>query len=65
MTRVGAIVRARPRGTAITLIVIVLAVTAAFVGVGRGSAPDLPTVEVKKGEFVDAIEIRGDIRPRR
>ena len=30
---------------------------------GGGSAPDLPTAEVKKGEFVDALEIRGDIRP--
>ncbi len=38
---------------------------AAFAGVGRGSVPDLPTTEVKKGEFVDAIEIRGDIRPLR
>ena len=25
--------------------------------------PDLPTAEVKKGEFVDTLEIRGDIRP--
>jgi RND family efflux transporter MFP subunit len=36
---------------------------AAFVSVGGGSAPDLPTIEVTKGEFVDTIEIRGDIRP--
>ena len=44
-------------------IVAALVITAAFVGVGRGSAPDLPTTEVVKGEFVDALEIRGDIRP--
>ena len=65
MTRLGASLRARPRRAVITLVVVALAVTAAFVGVGRGSAPDLPTVEVKKGEFVDALEIRGDIRPKK
>ena len=27
------------------------------------AAPDLPTTEVTRGQFVDAIEIRGDIRP--
>jgi multidrug efflux pump subunit AcrA (membrane-fusion protein) len=53
------------RRALIGVIALALALTAAFVGVGRGSAPDLPTVEVKKGEFVDAVEIRGDIRPRR
>ena len=65
MTRLGASLRSRTRGALITLVVVGLAVTAAFVGVGRGSAPDLPTVEVKKGEFVDALEIRGDIRPKK
>ena len=65
MTRLGAGLRSRTRGALITLVVVALAVTAAFVGVGRGSAPDLPTVEVKKGEFVDALEIRGDIRPKK
>lgn len=44
---------------------LALAITGAFAGVGRGSAPDLPTAEVKKGEFVDALEIRGDIKPLR
>jgi HlyD family secretion protein len=34
-------------------------------GVGRGSAPDLPTAEVSTGEFVDAVELRGEIRPIR
>jgi HlyD family secretion protein len=54
-----------PRSAIITIVVLALAVTVAFVGVGRGSAPDLPTTEVKKGEFVDALEIKGDIKPRR
>lgn len=66
MTRLGTSLRARPRRALITLVVIALGVTAAFVGVSRGSAaPDLPTVEVKKGEFIDALEIRGDIRPKK
>jgi HlyD family secretion protein len=63
MKKLGASLRAKPRRVAVGLLVVALVVTAAFVSVGRGSAPDLPTVEVKKGEFVDAIEIRGDIRP--
>jgi HlyD family secretion protein len=60
--------RARRRRTIAALAaaaLVVLAVTAAFVRVGKGSAPRLPTAEVKKGEFVDAVEIRGDIRPLR
>jgi multidrug efflux pump subunit AcrA (membrane-fusion protein) len=54
-----------PRAAVITVIVVAIAITAAFVGVGRGSVPDLPTADVKKGEFVDAIEIRGEIKPLR
>jgi HlyD family secretion protein len=54
-----------PRSALITVVVLALATTVAFVGVGRGSAPDLPTTEVRKGEFVDALEIRGDIKPLR
>jgi RND family efflux transporter MFP subunit len=54
-----------PRGVLIGTAVLALVITGAFVGVGRGSAPDLPTTEVKKGEFVDALEIRGDIKPLR
>jgi HlyD family secretion protein len=40
-----------------------LAIGGGFVAVGRGSAPDLPTVEVTRGEFTDLLEIRGEIRP--
>jgi RND family efflux transporter MFP subunit len=54
-----------PRGALVALAVVALVITGAFAGVGRGSAPDLPTTEVKKGEFVDALEIRGDIKPLR
>jgi HlyD family secretion protein len=44
---------------------ILLVAIALGAGVGRGSAPDLPTAEVTKGEFVDAVELRGEIRPVR
>ena len=65
MRRLAALVRAVPRRAVIAIGVVALAITAVFVAAGRGSTPDLPTTEVKKGEFVDAIEIRGDIKPRR
>jgi multidrug efflux pump subunit AcrA (membrane-fusion protein) len=58
-------IRRVPRGAIIAAALVALVITGAFAGVGRGSAPDLPTVEVKKGEFVDALEIRGDIKPLR
>jgi HlyD family secretion protein len=63
MTPFGATGRRRPLRILITLVVIGLAVTAAFAMVTRGSAPNLPTVVVAKGDFIDAIEIRGEIRP--
>src|SRR5262245_23146537 len=54
----------RPRN--IVLAVMTIAVLGAGAFAVRGSAvPDLPTTEVKKGEFVDTLEIRGDIRPLR
>jgi len=64
MKRLKAALR-RPRN-----LVVLAAMTIAVIGAGafavRGSAPpDLPTTEVKKGEFVDTLEIRGDIRPLR
>ena len=63
MTRFRAAVR-RPRN--IVLAVMTVAVIGAGAFAVRGSAaPDLPTVEVKKGEFVDTLEIRGEIRPLR
>lgn len=47
---------------AATVLVLALLIGA---GVGRGSAPDLPTAEVTTGEFIDAVELRGEIRPVR
>jgi HlyD family secretion protein len=60
-----AFLRRVPRSALISVAVLALVITGAFAGVGRGSAPDLPTAEVRKGEFVDALEIRGDIKPLR
>ena len=55
----------RPRNAVATVVVALVAVAGVFVGVGRGSAPDLPTVEVTRGDFTDLLEIRGEIRPVR
>jgi HlyD family secretion protein len=58
--------RLRSRGGVATIAVLVVVVAAGvFAAVDRGSAPDLPTAEVKRGEFVDALELRGEIRPLR
>jgi HlyD family secretion protein len=53
----------RPRNIAITLMTVAVVAVGAFAAVRGSSVPDLPTAEVKKGEFVDTLEIRGDIRP--
>ena len=53
---------------ALVLIVsaIVLATSAAgFVALHRGRAPDLPTAEVTRGDFIEVVETRGDVRPFR
>ena len=64
MKRLKAVLR-RPRNV-VVLVVMTIAVIGAGAFAVRGSArPDLPTTEVKKGEFVDTLEIRGDIRPLR
>ena len=55
--------RSRPWRAAAMAGVILLAVAAGFVNVGRGAVPDLPTTEVARGDFVDTLEIRGEIRP--
>jgi multidrug efflux pump subunit AcrA (membrane-fusion protein) len=55
----------RPRYVIVTSIVAILAVGWIFVGVGRGSVPELPTVDVTRGDFIDLLEIRGEIRPVR
>jgi multidrug efflux pump subunit AcrA (membrane-fusion protein) len=50
------------KGMMMMAVVVVLG-AGLFATVGRGSAPDLPTAEVTRGEFVDNLELRGEIRP--
>ena len=58
--------RLRTRNSILTIAVLVLVVGGGlFATVGRGSVPDLPTAEVTRGEFVDTLELRGEIRPLR
>ncbi|HXW04165.1 MAG TPA: efflux RND transporter periplasmic adaptor subunit [Vicinamibacterales bacterium] len=60
----GLVARLRTRsGVFLLVVTLIVVVTGAFVTVGRGSAPDLPTAEVTTGEFVDTLELRGEIRP--
>jgi len=47
---------------AVALIVIAAAVGIAMT-TGGGAAPDVTTLPVVKGDFIDYIQIRGDIRP--
>jgi HlyD family secretion protein len=49
----------------VTAAIVLAAVAGIFVAAGRGSAPAVPVVEVGQGEFVDTLEIRGEIRPLR
>ena len=52
------------RGLALVAIVVVIAAVAVFaMNAGGGTAPNVTTVDVTRGEFVDYIQIRGDIRP--
>lgn len=54
----------RPRNVLATVAVIAIAAAGAFAAAHRGGGvPDLPTVRVTRGEFVDTLEIRGEIKP--
>lgn len=55
----------RPRTAIATAIVAVVAIAGIFVAVGRGSEPDVPMTAVVRGDFVDLLEIRGEIRPEK
>jgi HlyD family secretion protein len=57
--------RLRTRNSLLMIGMLVLVGGGLFATVGRGSVPDLPTAEVMRGEFVDALELRGEIRPLR
>lgn len=45
--------------------VVFIAGVVGLIALTRGRAPDLPTAEVTKGDFVEVVETRGDVRPFR
>jgi HlyD family secretion protein len=51
------------RVLAIAAVVVVIAAAGIAMNARGGSVPDLATVPVAKGDFVDYLQIRGDIRP--
>lgn len=54
----------RRRGAlAVAAIVVVAAAVGIAMTAGGGAPPDVTTVSVTKGDFIDYIQIRGDIRP--
>jgi HlyD family secretion protein len=54
---------ARPRNTAASIAFIAVAAAGTFAASRRATVPDLPTTLVTRGQFVDTLEIRGEIRP--
>lgn len=65
MTAPGA--RLRGKSLVRVLAIVVIVATVGFVGIfvtaGGGTPADVPTAEVTRGDFTNALEIRGDIRP--
>ena len=53
----------RPRNAFAAIVVLALAAAGAVAASRRASVPDVPTVRVTRGEFVDTLEIRGEIKP--
>lgn len=53
----------RPRNAVAAIAVVVLAAAGALAASRRGGVPDFPTSRVTRGEFVDTLEIRGEIKP--
>ena len=46
-------------------VILLLLAGAGLVAFSRRAAPVLPTSEVTRGDFVDVVELRGEIRPVR
>ena len=53
----------RPRNVAIAIAVVALAGLVSMTRARGGSLPNVPMADVVTGDFVDTLEIRGDIRP--
>ena len=54
---------ARPRNVAMSIAVVGVAAVGTFAASRRSTPPDFPTTLVTRGQFVDTLEIRGEIRP--
>lgn len=59
---IGATV-SRPRNLAFTMVAGAVAVAGFIATAGGRTLPNVPTAEVTRGDFVDTLEIRGEIRP--
>jgi multidrug efflux pump subunit AcrA (membrane-fusion protein) len=53
----------RRRSVVGSTVILAIAAIGAFAATRRATIPDFPTVVVTRGEFVDTLEIRGEIRP--
>jgi HlyD family secretion protein len=53
----------RPRTFVLVAAIAVIAVGGFTMATRAGTVPDVPTVDVTKGEFVDYLQVRGEIRP--
>jgi HlyD family secretion protein len=54
---------ARPRNVVMSIALLAIAAMGTFAAARHTTVPDFPTVAVSRGEFVDTLEIRGEIRP--
>lgn len=54
---------ARPRNMVLSIAVLGMAAAGTFAASRRAGPPDFPTTLVTRGQFVDTLEIRGEIRP--
>jgi HlyD family secretion protein len=54
---------ARPRNMVMSIAVVGMAAAGTFAASRRAAPPDFPTTLVTRGQFVDTLEIRGEIRP--
>ena len=62
MQKVGAAAR-RPRNLIVTSTIGIVAVAGFMATAGGRTLPDVPMADVTRGEFIDTLEIRGEIRP--
>lgn len=53
----------RPRNASVAVAIVGVSAAGAFAVAARRPVPDVPMAEVTNGEFVDTLEIRGEIRP--